>query len=34
MRIAKKLDVVFDCDIVKRAKIILTNNFGINTSTK
>ena len=28
------LDVVSDCDIVKRAKVILAKNFGINTSTK
>ena len=28
------LDAVSDCDIVKRAKVILAKNFGINTSTK
>ena len=28
------LDVVSDCDIVKRAKVILAKHFGINTSTK
>ena len=28
------LDVVSDCHTVKRAKVILTKNFGINTSTK
>ena len=28
------LDVICDCDIVKRAKVILAKSFGINTSTK
>ena len=28
------LDVVSDCGIVKRAKVILAKHFGINTSTK
>ena len=28
------LDVVSDCNIVKRAKVILATSLGINTSTK
>ena len=28
------LDVVSDSDVVMRAKVILTKNFSINTSTK
>ena len=28
------LDVVSDCHTVKRTKVILTKNFGINISTK